>query len=78
MICSTIRPSRQIIKDVKKICNVYDLGDVDNQHSYAKSIGKYVMVNRVKKIFIFNLQNTYVLGRACYKNESRERLGCRF
>ena len=36
-------------KVVKKICNVYDLDGVDDQHPHGKSDRKYVMVNGLKK-----------------------------
>ena len=44
----TIRPIRQDIKKVQWICHLYDLDWVDDQLSHGKSVGKYVMVIRVK------------------------------
>ena len=49
ILCSTIRPSSQIIKDDKKrfAIHIYHLEGVDDQHPHGKSVGTYVMVNRV-------------------------------
>ena len=64
------------------IFNVYDLESVDDQHPHGKSVGKYLMVNRVRRVQATNLRSLVVtiwdenLGcrsiqrnlRSCYKN----------
>ena len=39
------------LKTIWWICDLYDLDCVDDQHSHGKSVGKYLMVNRVKTAF---------------------------
>ena len=39
------------------MCDMYDLHCVDSQHLHGKLVGKYLMVNRIKK-----LRLTYTVG----------------
>lgn len=70
IFCITIRRIEQIINNYIKICNVYELHRVDDQHPHGWSVEKYVIVNRFKQnvddFFTLNAPLTWFHAVGCF------------